>query len=102
MKANHLARDVAIPSAWKGRSVYLHLVTPHMHTQTPPATGLSGGMLIVNGKATFLDQRPNVPLDEMLNLTPDIKFGQTNRIELWTRGTRAAAWRKTISSSTTS
>jgi len=87
VKANHLVRDVTIPSAWKGRSVYLRLVTPHMHGQTPPVTGLSGGMVIVNGKATFLDQRPNVPLDEMLNVTPDIKFGETNRIELWTRGT---------------
>jgi len=44
-------------------------------------------MLIFNGRARRLDQRPNVPLDEILNLTPDIKFGQVNRIELWTRGT---------------
>ena len=87
MKANHLVRDVAIPSAWTGRSVYLHLVTPQMHTRPERPTGLSGGMLIVNGRARRLDQRPNVPLDEMLNLTPDIKFGQVNRIEFWTRGT---------------
>jgi hypothetical protein len=85
--ANHLVRDVEIPSAWKGRSVYLHLVAPHMNTQPQRPAGLTGGMLIVNGKARRLDQRPNVPLDQMLNLTPDIKFGQPNRIELWTRNT---------------
>ncbi len=87
VKANHLVRDLEIPAAWKGRSVYLHLVAPQMNTPPQKATGLIGGMLIVNGKATFLDQRPNVPLDQMLNLTPDMKFGQKNRIELWTRGT---------------
>jgi hypothetical protein len=87
VKANHLVRDVEIPSAWKGRSVYLHLVTPQMHTQPQRPTGLTGGMLIVNGKARILDQRPNVPLDQMLNLTPDIQVGQANRIELWTRDT---------------
>jgi hypothetical protein len=57
----------------------------HNHPQKP--TGLTGGLLIVNGKARYLDRRPNIPLDEMLNLTPDIRFGQANRIELWTRGT---------------
>ncbi|MGO8746583.1 MAG: hypothetical protein ACLQNE_11390 [Thermoguttaceae bacterium] len=88
IRANHLERDLEIPAAWKGRNVYLHLVTPHMHGgQTPPATGLTGGMVIVNDKATYLDQRPNIPLDEMLNVTPDIKFGRNNRIEIWTRGT---------------
>jgi len=85
--ANHLVRDVEIPSAWKGRNVYLHLVAPQMHNQPQKPTGLTGGMLIVNGQARFLDRRPNIPLDEMLNLTPDIKFGEANRIELWTRGT---------------
>ncbi len=87
VKANHLVRDVEIPSAWKGRSVYLRLAAPQMNTPPQKATGLTGGMLIVNGKARFLDRRPNIPLDEMLNLTPDVKFGRANRIELWTRGT---------------
>jgi hypothetical protein len=87
VKANHLVRDVEIPAAWQGRSVYLHLVSPQMHNQPQKPTGLTGGLLIVNGKARFLDRRPNIPLDEMLNLTPDIRFGRPNRIELWTRGT---------------
>ena len=87
VKADHLVRDVEIPSAWTGRSVYLHVVTPQMNTQPQTATGLTGGMLIVNGKATLLNSHPNIPLDELLNLTPDIEFGRTNRIELWTRGT---------------
>jgi hypothetical protein len=86
VKANHLVRDVEIPSAWEGRNVYLHLVAPQMHNQPQKPTGLTGGLLIVNGKARFLDRRPNIPLDEMLNLTPDIKFGRANRIEIWTRG----------------
>ena len=87
VQANHLVRDVAIPAAWKGRNVYLRVVSPQMHNQPGNPTGLGGGVLIVNGKARLLDQRPNIPIDEMLNLTPDIKFGQANRIELWTRGT---------------
>ena len=85
--ANHLVRCVDIPAAWKGRNVYLHVVTPQMNAKPETAIGLGGGMVIVNGKATYLDQRPNIPLDEMVNVTPDIKFGRQNRIELWTRGT---------------
>jgi hypothetical protein len=86
VKANHLVRDVDIPAAWRGKQVYLHVVSPMMRSETG-ATGLTGGMVMVNGQARLLDQRPNIPLDQMVNLTPFLKFGQPNRIELWTRNT---------------
>jgi hypothetical protein len=82
--ANHLARDVDIPAAWRGKTVYLHVVSPMMRSETH-ATGLTGGMLIINGQARSLDQRPNIPLDQRINVTPYLKFGQSNRIELWPR-----------------
>jgi hypothetical protein len=90
VKANHLVRDVAIPAAWQGKNVYLHVVTPQMNSVAPPALtplGLTGGMLMINGQARLLDGRPNTPLDQLVNVTPFIKYGQTNRIELWTRNT---------------
>ncbi|MFZ2655672.1 MAG: hypothetical protein WAX69_12140, partial [Victivallales bacterium] len=83
VKANHLVRDVDIPSGWRGKNVYLRLVTPNMQ---PPVTGLSSGMLMINGQVLLLGQMSNAPLGEMLNLTPHIKFGQKNRIELWPMG----------------
>ena len=86
--ANHLVRNVEIPAAWSGKKIYLHLVTPQMHSVRPPGvtpTGLTQGMVMVNGLARPLDQRPNLPLDEMVNLTPFLRCGATNRIELWSR-----------------
>ena len=86
VKANHLMRDVEIPAAWRGKSVYLHIVSPMMRGETH-TTGVGLGMVIINGQARLLDQRPNIPLDQMVNVTPYLKFGETNRIELWTRNT---------------
>jgi hypothetical protein len=86
VKANHLVREVEIPAGWRGKEVYLHVVTPQMRGETG-TTGLTGGMIIINGQARALDQQPNIPLDQMVNVTPYLKFGESNRIELWTRDT---------------
>ena len=83
---NHLGRDVDIPAAWRGKQVYLHAVTPQMNGTRPIITlGLTGGMLMVNGQAIMFDGRPNTPLDQMINVTQYLKFGQPNRFELWPR-----------------
>jgi hypothetical protein len=47
------------------------------------ARGLTWGMLLINGQARLLETRPNIPLDQTLNVTPYLKFGQPNRIEIW-------------------
>jgi hypothetical protein len=86
MTANHLVRDVDIPAAWQGKQVYMHLVSPQMNTSK--ARGLTWGMLLINGQARLLETRPNIPLDQMINLTPFLKFGQPNRIELWNYDSR--------------
>lgn len=85
VKANHLLRDVVIPSDWRGKSVWLHIASPRMN---PPAAGLVGGMLIINDQPIALDQWPNPELDRSINLTPDIKFGAANHIEIWPPGAR--------------
>ncbi len=85
--ANHLVRSVNIPSAWEGRSVYLHLVSPSMtSSKTQPISGLPGGMLMVNGHILLFAGWPNRPFDETLNLTPYITFGKANQIEIWPVG----------------
>ena len=86
---NHLVRDVDIPAAWRGQQVYLHAITPQMNTVWPLTrvqfSGLTGGVLFINGHAIPLDSHPNQPLDQLLNVTQYVKFGQSNRLELWPR-----------------
>ncbi|HEY3417570.1 MAG TPA: hypothetical protein VGM23_11865, partial [Armatimonadota bacterium] len=92
--ANHLAREVEIPASWRGKQVYLHLVSPQMNGVRPPVvqpTGLNQGMVLVNGQVKLCNTAPNVPQDDMLNLTPFLKYGQKNRIELWTRNARSGS-----------
>jgi hypothetical protein len=82
---NHLVREVAIPADWRGRQVYVHAVTPYMNTTKPIMTvGLALGMLMINGQALPIGVR-NTPLDETLNVTRYLKFGESNRFELWPR-----------------
>jgi hypothetical protein len=81
--SNHFVRDVEIPESWRGRNVYVHIVTPQMSNNTPPVGGLGRGMLLVNGEAKLIDQRPNVAVNEMINVTAMLKFGASNRLELW-------------------
>jgi hypothetical protein len=81
VKASHLVRDVDIPAAWQGKQVYVHLVSPQMNTGL--ARGLTWGMLLINGQARLLECWPNIPEDQTINVTPFLKFGQSNRIEIW-------------------
>ena len=83
---NHLVREVDIPAAWRGKQVYVHAVSPQLNTTRPIITlGLTSGMLMINGQAIPFDTRPNVPLDQLLNVTQYLKFGAPNRFEIWPR-----------------
>lgn len=87
VKANHLVRDIDVPAEWKGKNIYIHLETPRVNSRIPgqdlPVTGLSNGLLWINGDPVLISSM--CPLDEMLNVTLSIKYGQKNRIELWPR-----------------
>jgi hypothetical protein len=81
--ANHLVCDVRIPAEWQGRRILLHV-------DSPRNTGLTGGMLMINGTARDFHKDPASPTrhrnsrqDEYINITPYLRPGQSNRIELW-------------------
>ncbi|MFZ2656032.1 MAG: hypothetical protein WAX69_13965 [Victivallales bacterium] len=83
-RGHHLVRDVDVPAGWQGKNIYLHLDSPMMHGQKLPLAGLGNGMLVINGQPMSFTAPPNTPIDdEVLNLTPHVKFGKKNRIELW-------------------
>lgn len=86
VKASRMVRDIDVPNEWRGRNIYVRINSPLMNGQTLPLLGLGNGMLMINNQPIFFPHAPNTPLDdEMVNLTPFIKFGQKNRIELWPR-----------------
>jgi hypothetical protein len=72
--AKYLRRTVAIPAAWKDKSIFLKLATP------------SGafGTILVNG--ALIDESKNLqPFGTiaLVNLTPYLHAGTDNTIELW-------------------
>jgi len=61
-----------------------------LRVKSPYGEGLTGGLLMVNGQARDFHKDPHQPTrgrnamqDETVNVTPYLRFGQTNRIELW-------------------
>jgi hypothetical protein len=82
-QGHHFVKDVAVPSAWQGKSVYVHVRnSPGIR---PPVYGMGNGLIFVNGQPITifsLFHKQNAP-EDTVNLTPYIKCGETNRIELW-------------------
>ncbi len=76
-------REVDIPAAWRGKSVFARLRNPP--SVRPPACGMGNGMLMVNGQPVipFSYQHKNFAAEDTVNLTPHIKYGGKNQIELW-------------------
>ena len=84
MFGRYLRREVDIPAAWAGKSVFLHMETD----------GNWCGCVMVNGspKSQAADLTPFGTRVE-INLTPFIKPGQRNLVELWPRHTIPTNWR---------
>jgi hypothetical protein len=85
VKGNHFIRDFTVPAKWKGKDIYLHLKNP-VHVR-PPVCKLNyyDSLILVNGKARIpfdFMHRLYIP-DDMLNITPYVKFGQENRVTLY-------------------
>ena len=96
-KAWRLARDFDIPADWKGNDVFVRINSPQMNSQELPLVGLFGGMFVVNNVPIAFTVGPNNPLDDQtLNLTPYIKFGQKNRIEIWPRGALQGNYKESL------
>ena len=69
-----LRRDVSVPAEWKGRSVFLHVETPDQWI----------GCFMINGHPiTYNTFMHHFGIRTEVNLTPYLKPGQSNRIELW-------------------
>ena len=74
MFGRYLKREVEIPADWAGKQIFLHLETP---------ANLFGA-IVVNGipKCFTASLKPFGTRQEM-NLTPFLKPGQRNIVELW-------------------
>lgn len=79
--ARNLVADIAIPSEWKGRRVCMDLV---LRSQCISIISINGSPVGNNSYAHSFGPRPRI------NLTPYLRFGETNRIELWSQGTVSA------------
>ena len=73
-KACFIFRDVEIPEAWKGPSVFLHVETASQWL----------GSVVVNGRPiNYNGYLHPFGLRAEVNLTPYLQPGRANRIELW-------------------
>jgi len=74
VKAKYLARTVAVPASWTGKTVYLHLETSQQWL----------GSVVVNGQLiNFNGSLHPYPLRTEINITSYLKPGMDNRVELW-------------------
>ena len=72
--ARYLVRTVALPADWAQKTVYLHVETGRQWL----------GSVVVNGHPLNLNAALHpYPLRAEINLTPFLKPGQDNRLELW-------------------
>jgi len=70
----YLMRTVAVPAAWESKTVYIHLETGRQWV----------GSVVVNGHPINLNGSLHpFPLRAEINITPYLKPGQDNRIEVW-------------------
>lgn len=92
--ANHLAakvwrvqKDVEVPASWRGKNVFFRIDSPQMNSESvAPRCGVGCGMMMINNVPISFTAPPNAPVEnETINVTPFIKFGQKNRIEIWPR-----------------
>jgi hypothetical protein len=69
-----LMKDVEIPKDWEGKEVYLHIEIPEQWLRS----------VVVNGRLINYNSylHPYGTISD-INITPYIKFGAPNRIELW-------------------
>jgi len=74
VQGHFLRRDVVIPAAWQGRQVWLHVETP---TQWLSCISVNGHLICYHFNMHPFGLRTDV------NLTPYLKPGQVNRLELW-------------------
>lgn len=75
--------DIDIPSEWEGKSIYIHLKnSPGIR---PPPCGMGQGLLKINGQPIIIVPfiRKQYASDATVNLTPYIKYGEKNHLELW-------------------
>ncbi|MGD0089863.1 MAG: beta-galactosidase, partial [Planctomycetota bacterium] len=73
-KACFVFRDIEVPAAWTGRSVFLHIETA---TQWLGSVVINGQPINYNGYLHPFGLRADI------NLTPHVQAGRRNRIELW-------------------
>ena len=80
---HHFVREVDIPAAWQGQNVYLHL--KNSPPNRAPKHGMENGLVMINGQpiSAFWFIHKAYALNDNINLTPYLKFGARNRIELW-------------------
>lgn len=73
-RGKYLVKEVEIPAEWKGREIYLHIEIPQQWLRS----------IVINGRLinynSFL--HPYGTISEV-NITPYIKPGTVNKIELW-------------------
>jgi hypothetical protein len=70
----YLQRSIDIPASWRGKSVYLRFKTAEQWMAT----------IVINGRPIAYNQYMH-PFGTMtdVNLTPYVKYGTANRLELW-------------------
>jgi len=74
VKAKYLTRDVSIPPDWKGKKVYLEWSTPEQWV----------GSVVINGQPIGYNGASHpFGLLSRINVTPYLKPGETNTIEIW-------------------
>jgi len=73
VKAKYIVREFEVPEQWRGRNVYVSF-----------SPGLQNACIMLNGQAAVTT--PGLDSQD-INLTPFIKFGQKNRIEIWPQNT---------------
>jgi len=78
---SHLRRTIEIPAEWNGKSVFLHFESPSQWV----------GSVVVNGRPiSYNSYLHPFGLRTEVNITPFVKCGASNLIELWPHQTIAS------------
>jgi hypothetical protein len=83
LKTSFVYRDVVIPKEQTGREVWLRVTTVDMN---------SSRFVIVNGRERYPVTRPDNSRPMEVNITPEVRFGETNRILIGT-GAMTNGWK---------
>jgi hypothetical protein len=83
LKTSFVYRDIVIPKEQAGREVWLRVTTADVN---------SSRFVIVNGRERYPVTRTDNSRPMEINITPEVRFGETNRILIGT-GSMASGWK---------